>query len=375
MEELVNSSSFLFYNDDKGKISVQVIIGNETVWITQRGMGDIFDVEANTITYHIREIYKSIELEQDATTRKIRVVQREGDRDVNRNIDFYNLDMIIAVGYRVNSFKATRFRQWATRILREYLIKGFVLDDERLKQGNNLFNKDFFKELLDRIRDIRASEKLFYEKVKEFYATSVDYDKNDPETHLFYARVQNKLEFAIIGKTSAEIIKERANANDPNMGLLNWKNSGREGNVLKSDITVAKNYLREDEIRKLNLLVNMFLDYIDLQIETNNQLIKMKDWENKLQSFLSFNGFKILDNAGKVSKAIAESHAEKEYQKFKVIREIDDNSNKEFKSAIENIKNGKRLPIEDYKKKDNNSTFDKQLKGLLKVPPPNKEVK
>lgn len=371
MNELENSSSFLFYNDETGKISVQVIIGDETVWITQRGMGDIFDVESNTITYHIGEIYKSNELEQNSTARKIRVVQKEGNRDVNRNIDFYNLDMVIAVGYRVNSYKATKFRQWATKILKEYLIKGFVLDDERLKQGNNLFNKDYFKELLERFREIRASEKLFYEKVKEIYATSVDYDKSDPLTIKFFSTVQNKLEYAIVGMTSAEIIKKRANASLPYMNLKTWKNVKKDGDIQKIDVTVAKNYLNEDELRKLNTLVNMFLDYAELQAE-RNKLMKMNDWVEKLNQFLKFNEYPVLDNAGKISKDVADKFAHDEYQKYKVLQ--DKKGVKEFIKIVDEIKTTGHLPKEVEIKKDENSTFDTQLKGLLNVPPPNKDI-
>lgn len=370
MNEVEHTSSFLFYNDEAGKLSVQVIIGNETVWITQRGMSDIFDVEANTITYHIGEIYKSNELQEDSTTRKIRVVQKEGNRDVNRNIDFYNLDVIIAVGYRVNSFKATRFRQWATRILKDYLIKGFVLDDERLKQGNNLFNKDYFKDLLDRVRDIRASEKMFYEKVKEVYATSVDYDKDDPLTVKFFSTVQNKLEFAIVGKTSAEIIKERANSILPYMNLKTWKNAKKEGDIQKSDVTVAKNYLNPDELRKLNGLVNMFLDYAESQAE-RNKLMKMNDWSNKLDQFLNFNEYPVLDNAGKMRKDIADKFAQDEYYKYKVLR--DNRNAAEFGMVINSIKETGHLPDEFEIKKNEITDFDTQLKGLLSVPPPKKD--
>ena len=370
MNEVEHTSSFLFYNDEAGKLSVKVIIGNETVWITQRGMSDIFDVEANTITYHIGEIYKSNELQEDSTTRKIRVVQKEGNRDVNRNIDFYNLDVIIAVGYRVNSFKATRFRQWATRILKDYLIKGFVLDDERLKQGNNLFNKDYFKDLLDRVRDIRASEKMFYEKVKEVYATSVDYDKDDPLTVKFFSTVQNKLEFAIVGKTSAEIIKERANSILPYMNLKTWKNAKKEGDIQKSDVTVAKNYLNPDELRKLNGLVNMFLDYAESQAE-RNKLMKMNDWSNKLDQFLNFNEYPVLDNAGKMRKDIADKFAQDEYYKYKVLR--DNRNAAEFGMVINSIKETGHLPDEFEIKKNEITDFDTQLKGLLSVPPPKKD--
>ena len=357
MDDLEKNSDFLFYNSEDGNIKVQVIVGDETVWTTQKSMGEIFGVESNTITYHIAEIYNSGELDNDSTTRKIRVVQREGNRDVEREVQFYNLDMIIAVGYRVNSYNATKFRKWATGVLKEYLIKGFILDDERLKQANNLFNKDYFKELLQRIRDIRASEKMFYEKVKELYATSVDYDKNAPETIAFFGKVQNKLEYAIVGKTAAEIIKSRANAKLPNMNLKTWKNAKKDGELQKSDVTVAKNYLEEEEIRKLNLLVNAFLDYAEMQAE-RNKLMKMSDWIQRVDAFLRFNDYRILIDAGSVSKQVADKHAEGEYAKYKIIQ-VQDKS--------EGIS---LIPAAPTK---HTNDFDKQLKGLLNTPPPKKD--
>jgi len=374
MEDLDKFSDFLFYHGNDGKISVQIILGDETVWTTQKGMGEIFGVESNTITYHLGEIYKSNELEQDSTTRKVRVVQKEGNRDVNRSIDFYNLDVIIAVGYRVSSYQATQFRKWSTRILKEYLQKGFVLDDERLKQGNRLFGKDYFKELLERIREIRASEKMFYEKVRELYSTSVDYDKNSPDTVSFFAKVQNKLEYAIVGQTSAEIIKSRADATLPNMNLKNWKNVKKEGSIQKSDVTVAKNYLDADELRKLNALVNFFLDYAELQAE-RNRLMKMKDWENRLDAFLRFNEYNVLTNAGSISKDVANKFAEGEYNKYKVIKDRDYDTT--FNKVVDQIKSTNSLP-DEWQIKDTvpkQSEFDKQLKGLLNVPPPKKDKK
>jgi hypothetical protein len=371
MEDLERTSDFLFYNSEDGTQKVQVIVGEETVWATQRGMSEIFSVEANSITYHIGEIYKSGELDQNSTTRKIRVVQKEGAREVARIVEFYNLDVIIAVGYRVNSYNATKFRMWATRVLKEYLIKGFAMDDERLKQGNNLFNKDYFKELLNRIREIRASEKMFYEKVKELYATSVDYDKNAPETQVFFQKVQNKLEFAIVGKTAAEIIKDRADSKMPNMNLKTWKNVKKEGDIQKSDVTVAKNYLDEKELRELNLLVNIFLDQAELLAE-KNRLMKMQDWINRLDALLRFNEYKVLDNAGTVRKEVADKFAEGEYEKYKVIRNL--SYNKDFDKVVSQIKGSNTLPKEiTITENKQESEFDKQLKGLLKVPPPKKD--
>lgn len=368
MEGLQGTSNFLFYSSGNATARVQVIVGEDTVWTTQKGMGEIFNVESNTITYHLGEIYKSEELNEVATTRKIRVVQKEGNRDVAREVLFYNLDVIISVGYRVNSYNATKFRKWATLVLKEYLIKGFAMDDERLKQGNNLFNKDYFKELLERIREIRASEKMFYEKVKEIYATSVDYDKNAPQTIEFFQKVQNKLEYAVVGQTAAEIIKSRANSELPHMNLKSFKNAKKGGEVQKADVTVAKNYLEEQELRELNTLVNMFLDYAELQAG-RNKLMKMQDWIVKVDDFLKFNEYKVLNNAGSIRKDVADKFAESEYAKFKIIQEKDQSA--EFRKAMETIRSTGKLPTPV--KQEEQSVFDQQLKGLLNTPPPSKE--
>lgn len=313
-------------------------------------------------------------MQRDATSVKNALVQKEGGREVTRSVDFYNLDVIIAIGYRVNSYQATQFRIWATRILRDYLIKGFALDDERLKQGNNLFNKDFFKELLDRIREIRASEKMFYEKIRDLYATSVDYDKNAPETVAFFAKIQNKLEYAIVGQTAAEIIQARANSALPNMNLKTFKNARKGGDIQKADVTVAKNYLEEKEIRELNTLVTMFLDYAELQAE-RNKLMKMKDWIQKVDGFLRFNEYDVLENAGSVRKDAADSFAHNEYAKYKIIQDKDQSA--DFKKAIDVMKSTGRLPTETTTTTTTTtetlSKFDKQLKGLLNTPPPKKD--
>jgi hypothetical protein len=243
---------FILYTSMDGKVNVDVVLQDETVWLTQKAMGQLFGVESHTITYHLKEIYKSGELNEKATTRKIRVVQNEGKRQVARNLDFYNLDAIISVGYRVNSYQATQFRIWATKTLKEYIIKDFVLDDERLKQGNRVFGKDYFDELLERIREIRASERRFYQKITDIYALSADYDKNAPITKEFFATVQNKLHWAITGKTAAEIIYDSSDANKIYMGLTNWKHSP-DGKILKSDVSIAKNYLSDfdKEIKRI----------------------------------------------------------------------------------------------------------------------------
>jgi hypothetical protein len=338
--ELENTSNFLFYSGKDGKMHVQIILNENTVWTTQKGMSEIFGTTRENITIHLSNILSTNELYEDSVCKEILHTAADGKKYKTK---FYNLDAIIAVGYRVNSYNATQFRIWSTRILNEYLTKGFVLDDERLKQGNKLFGKDYFKELLERIREIRASERMFYEKITDLYATSVDYDSHSPETHRFFAKVQNKLEFAIVGKTSAEIIHSRADANKPNMGLNTWKNSGKKGKVLKSDTIIAKNYLEEEEIKQLNVLVNMYLDYAELQV-TRNKLMKMQDWSDKLDAFLKFNEYKILGNAGKVKKDVADSFAEKEYNRFKGIHDKNDRS--EFAKVIEEITNSNKLPEE-----------------------------
>ena len=241
---------FLLYKNEIGEVRVEVLLQDETVWLTQKAMGKLFGVESHTITYHLKKIYKCEELQPESTTRKIRAVQKEGNREVNRHLDYYNLDAIISVGYRVNSVQATQFRIWATNTLKEYIIKGFVLDDKRLKQGKQLFGKDYFDELLERIREIRASERRFYQKITDIYTLSADYDKNAPETKGFFAGVQNKLHWAITGKTAAEIIYTEADATRFFMGLKTWKHAP-DGKILKSDVSIAKNYLNEQHNWKL----------------------------------------------------------------------------------------------------------------------------
>jgi len=347
MSDLENDKQgdFIFYNSNDGLVTVQVILGDQTVWASQKNIADIFGVEIPTINYHIKEIYKSAELEEHRTIRKILIVQKEGNRDVAREIDFFNLDMIISIGYRVNSYRATQFRMWATQILIEYLTKGFVLDDERLKQGKTIFGKDYFDELLSRIKEIRASERRFYQKITDIYAQcSMDYDPNAPITQTFFKTVQNKLEFAITHKTAPEIIKSRANALLPSMGLQTWKNAP-SGKILKADVTVAKNYLDVKEIDNLNHIVTMYLDYAELQAK-NLRLMKMSDWVIKLDAFLKFNEYDILNDAGKVKHSVAVAFAEKEFEKFRVKQDI------EYKSDFDKM-------VDNIKKKENLTTVDK----------------
>ena len=328
-------SDIIFYNTPTGDVKIEVIFNDETFWLTQKRMAELFGVESHTITYHLKEIYKTGELEETATARKIRVVQKEGNRDVSRDLDFYNLDAIIAVGYRVNSINATQFRIWATKTLREYIIKGFVLDDERLKQGKR-FGKDYFDELLERIREIRASERRFYLKITDIYEQcSIDYSKDAEITQKFFKTVQNKLHWAITGKTAAELIADRADASQPNMGLTTWKNAPK-GKVLKTDIGTAKNYLQEKEIKELERIVTMYLDFAELQAERQIPM-KMADWVTRLDAFLQFNEYNILKDAGKVSHDVAMKLAEKEYSKFRVIQ--DRNFESDFDKEVKKITN------------------------------------
>ena len=316
------SSEIILYTTPQGEIKVEVSLQDETVWLTQLAMGELFGVSKKTISEHLGNIYKSNELQREATVRKIRTVQNEGEREVARNLEFYNLDAIISVGYRVNSHQATQFRIWATKTLKEFIIKGFVLDDERLKQGKKLFGKDYFDELLERIREIRASERRFYQKITDIYAEcSIDYQPKAEITQLFYKTVQNKMHWAITGQTAAEIISSRAKAELPNMGLTTWKNSPK-GKVLKSDVSVAKNYLNKKEIDELNRIVTMYLDYAENQAARQIPMT-MKDWVEKLDAFLQFNDYSVLKNAGVISAEIAKELATKEFEKFRVIQDED----------------------------------------------------
>ena len=331
----MSSSEIILYSTPQGEIKIEVFLQDETVWLTQRAMGELFGVSKKTISEHLGNIYKSNELQREATVRKIRTVQNEGEREVARNLDFYNLDAIISVGYRVNSHQATQFRIWATKTLKEFIIKGFVLDDERLRQGKKLFGKDYFDELLERIREIRASERRFYQKITDIYAEcSIDYQPKSEITQVFYKTVQNKMHWAITGQTAAEIISSRAKAELPNMGLTTWKNSPK-GKVLKSDVSVAKNYLNQKEIDELNRIVTMYLDYAENQAARQIPMT-MKDWVEKLDAFLQFNDYSVLKNAGSISAEIAKELATKEFEKFRVIQDEDYES--DFDKEVKRIK-------------------------------------
>lgn len=305
----------LLYQNDTEKESINVVFHDETFWLTQSGMAELFDCSSDNISLHLKNIYAEGELEQAATTEKFSVVRKEGARTVNRTLDHYNLDAIIAVGYRVNSKKATRFRQWATKTLKEYIQKGFVLNDDMLKNGRP-FGKDYFDELLERIREIRASERRAYQKITDvFEQCSYDYDKNSDTTRDFYSFVQNKLHFAVTGKTAAELISERAALDSPTMGLTTWKGAPA-GKILKSDVLVAKNYLNEKELSRLNRLVTMFIDYAELMAE-DERLMSMQDWLNETDRFLHNNRRNVLDSKGRISHEAAVRKVSEIYSEFR----------------------------------------------------------
>ena len=332
---MIKNGEILLYSYEGSKTYVDVYYRDETFWLTQSGMAELFDCSTDNISVHLRNIFAEEELAREATTEKFSVVRKEGNRDVTRTLDFYNLDAIIAVGYRVNSKKATRFRQWATRTLREYIQKGFVLNDEMLKNGRS-FGKDYFDELLERIREIRASERRAYQKIADiFEQCSYDYDKNSETTRAFYSFVQNKLHYAVTGKTAAELLTDRATLDSPTMGLTTWKASP-DGKILKSDVLVAKNYLNEKEITRLNRLVTMFIDYAELMAE-DQQLMSMQDWLAETDRFLTNNRRNVLSGQGKVSHDDAVERVSQIYEEFRkkqdaeYISEFDREMEKYFK--------------------------------------------
>ncbi len=326
-----NQSQFTIYQTESGKTKIEVRLQDETVWLSQKSMAELFQVTKSTISEHIKHIYDEGELDQISTVRKFRTVQIEGERKVNRTVDYYNLDMIISVGYRVKSHVATRFRLWATKQLKEYIIKGFVLDDERLKNPDQPF--DYFDELLKRIQDIRTSEKRFYQKITDIYSTSVDYDPTLETSINFFKTVQNKLHWAITGKTAAEIISDRANACSPNMGLTSFRGEKPR----KQDVSIAKNYLNEDELSALNNLVEQYLVFAEGQAMRRIPMT-MQDWIKKLDGFLGLNDREILTHAGKVSQKMAKQLAEQTYDQFH-IKQIQQNDKKasDFDKAIQKI--------------------------------------
>ena len=330
-----NEIQFLLYTMPEADGKVQVVIRDETLWCTQKAMAQLFGVDKSGISRHISNIYKTGELQQDTTVAKIATVVNRGIRgEVEELVDFYHLDMIIAVGYRVNSLKATKFRQWATKILSEYIKKGFAMDDERLKQGTAVFGKDYFRELLERVRSIRASERRIWQQITDIYAEcSTDYDKDSPTTHDFYAMIQNRFHYAITGQTAAEIIYSKADHTKDHMGLTTWKNAP-DGRVLKSDVSTAKNYLQEKEIRQLERAVSSYFDYIENQIERHNAF-NMKQFAASVNKFLTFNDYQILPDKGKISAAQAKKKAEDEYYIFNKTQRIDSDFDKEVRGLLD----------------------------------------
>ena len=314
-------SNFILYTTPNGDVQLDILLQDENLWLTQKGLAELFGVERSVITKHLRNIYDSDELDKVSTCAKFAQVQQEGNRTVRRELEYYNLDAIISVGYRVNSSKATQFRIWATKTLKEFIIKGFVLDDERLKQGQTVFGQDYFRELLERIRSIRSSERRIYQQITDIFAEcAIDYDRNSDITKNFYAMVQNKFHYAITGSTAAEIIYQQADASKEKMGLTTWKNAP-DGRVLKSDVTVAKNYLQEKEIRQLERTVTAYFDYIEGLVERRNTFT-MRGLADSIDRFLSFNEYEILEGKGSISKKQADSKAIQEYETFNRTQQI-----------------------------------------------------
>lgn len=330
--EIYEQSEFLLYGDGSDASKVRVYVEDDDTWVTQASMTEIFESSKSSISEHLSNIFSSGELDEDSVVRKFRTTAADGKR---YNVSHYNLDAILSVGYRVNSLKAIRFRRWASTVLKEYLIKGFAMDDDRLKQSKTLFGKDYFDELLERIRDIRASERRFYQKVTEIYIQcSYDYDPQSELTKKFFSHAQNKLEYAVAGMTAAEIVKSRADHNLPNMGLTTWGNQKSGGKIRQSDTYIAKNYLTEDEIKGLNRLVTMFLDFAE-NLAQKGKRMSMEDWHDKLDDFLKFNEYQILGNFGGIKKVTADKFAKDEFKVFKPIQDAAYKS--DFDKAVEKI--------------------------------------
>lgn len=329
-----NNSDFILYTSQDGEVRVDVFVHNESVWLTQKAMQELFDRSKSTVSEHISNVFKEGELDENQVVRKFRTTADDGK---DYEVSYYNLDVIISVGYRIKSQRGTQFRIWATKTLKEFIIKGFVLDDKRLKQGGQVFGKDYFEELIERIREIRASERRFYQKITDIYAQcSIDYDAQSEITQNFYKTVQNKLHWAITGNTAAEIIHKRVDSKKPSLGLTSWKNSP-SGKILKSDIGTAKNYLEEKEIKELNRLVELYLNFAELQAERNIPM-KMFEWTEVLDGFLKINRYKILDNAGIISHQQAIEKASNEFERYRILQ--DQKYISDFDREIKKLNNG-----------------------------------
>ena len=330
------TSEFLLYTAPNGEVKVEVLLSGETIWLTQKRIAELFGVGVPAISKHLDNIYDSGELQRDATLSFLETVQQEGKREVKRKLEYYNLDAVISVGYRVNSTQATQFRIWATQLIKDYIIKGFAMDDERLKNGR-FFGKDYFNELLERVRSIRASERRVYQQITDIFAEcSIDYDPRSETTHLFYAHVQDKFHFAITGHTAAEIISLKDDAKQPLMGMTTYKNAP-SGRVLKSDTTIAKNYLSEDEIKKLERTVSAFFDYIEGIIERRNTFT-MEAFAESVNKFLAFNEYQVLEGYGQISRQAAEQKAHTEYEQFNKQQKIESDFDREVNKLLRNNK-------------------------------------
>jgi hypothetical protein len=313
-----STAEFLIFTGQAGEQSIEARYEDETLWLSQKLMAELFGVDVRTVSEHLKNIFGGHELAPEATIRKFRIVQQEGQREVSRAVDFYNLDAIISVGYRVNSIRATQFRQWATGVLREFAIKGYVLDRQRMENGSFL-GEDYFEQLLAEIREIRLSERRFYQKITDIYATSVDYSKDAPTTKAFFAKVQNKLHYAIHGHTAAELIHRRADSGKPRMGLTSWA-SAPDGKILKTDVAVAKNYLNKEELDSLGRIVNAYLELAEDRARRKIPM-SMEDWAKRLDAFLEFDDREILQDGGTVSAKLAQAHAESEFEKYRIVQD------------------------------------------------------
>lgn len=337
--EIRNSTAeFLIFQAEGQENGVQVVYQDETIWATQKAIAELFDVKVSTVNEHLKNIFREGELQEEPTIRKIRIVQQEGNRQVEREPQFYNLDAIISVGYRISSIRATQFRQWCTYILRQYSIRGYVIDKKRMENGS-FIGEDYFEHLLAEIREIRLSERRFYQKLTDIYATAIDYNKDAPTTILFFKKVQNKMHYAVHGHTAAELIVERANAQKENMGLTTWEKAPK-GKIVKPDVSVAKNYLKETELQDMGRLVNAVLDMAE-RMANRHIPMTMEDWAKRIDIILEAGGDNILQDAGRITAEFAKSFAESEFEKYRVIQDI------LFQSDFDKYNNNNKLPFED----------------------------
>lgn len=337
--EIRNSTAeFLIFQAEGQENGVQVVYQDETIWATQKAIAELFDVKVSTVNEHLKNIFREGELQEEPTIRKIRIVQQEGNRQVEREPQFYNLDAIISVGYRISSIRATQFRQWCTYILRQYSIRGFVIDKKRMENGS-FIGEDYFEHLLAEIREIRLSERRFYQKLTDIYATAIDYNKDAPTTILFFKKVQNKMHYAVHGHTAAELIVELANAQKENMGLTTWEKAPK-GKIVKPDVSVAKNYLKETELQDMGRLVNAVLDMAE-RMANRHIPMTMEDWAKRIDIILEAGGDNILQDAGRITAEFAKSFAESEFEKYRVIQD------KLFQSDFDKYNNNNKLPFED----------------------------